>query len=111
MREELAAQEEFRARFRQEVLAARRVGGLWTAPVLDADTEAAVRGSRPGCRGPALQTVVGHDHGALPERSVRILAAGLAHALKDIHAAGLIHRDLKPSNVLVTIDGPRVIDF
>jgi hypothetical protein len=46
-----------------------------------------------------------------PERSVRILAAGLAHALKDIHAAGMIHRDLKPSNVLVTIDGPRVIDF
>ncbi|MFD0069174.1 protein kinase, partial [Streptomyces sp. NPDC127574] len=41
----------------------------------------------------------------------RILAAGLAHALQDIHAAGLIHRDLKPSNVLVTIDGPRVIDF
>ncbi len=40
-----------------------------------------------------------------------ILAAGLAHALQDIHAAGLIHRDLKPSNVLVTIDGPRVIDF
>ncbi|MFC7469152.1 protein kinase [Actinomadura keratinilytica] len=35
----------------------------------------------------------------------------LAHALKDIHAAGLIHRDLKPSNVLLTIDGPRVIDF
>ncbi|MFJ1557448.1 serine/threonine-protein kinase [Streptomyces mirabilis] len=112
VREELAAQEEFRARFRQEVLAARRVGGLWTAPVLDADTEAAVPWVATGyVAGPSLQTVVGHDHGALPERSVRILAAGLAHALKDIHAAGLIHRDLKPSNVLVTIDGPRVIDF
>ncbi|MEU2557158.1 protein kinase, partial [Streptomyces sp. NPDC013313] len=61
--------------------------------------------------GPSLQQVVGHDHGALPERSVRILAAGLAHALQDIHAAGIVHRDLKPSNVLVTIDGPRVIDF
>ncbi|MEU2742412.1 serine/threonine-protein kinase [Streptomyces sp. NPDC007095] len=112
VREELAAQEEFRARFRQEVQAARRVGGLWTAPVLDADTEAAVPWVATGyVAGPSLQTVVGHDHGALPERSVRILAAGLAHALKDIHAAGLIHRDLKPSNVLVTIDGPRVIDF
>ncbi|MFE2313919.1 protein kinase [Streptomyces sp. NPDC059441] len=112
VREELAAQEEFRARFRQEVQAARRVGGHWTAPVLDADTEAAVPWVATGyVAGPSLQTVVGHDHGALPERSVRILAAGLAHALKDIHAAGLIHRDLKPSNVLVTIDGPRVIDF
>ncbi|WP_405880724.1 protein kinase [Streptomyces sp. NBC_01136] len=112
VRKELAAQEEFRARFRQEVQAARRVGGHWTAPVLDADTDAAIPWVATGyVAGPSLQTVVGHDHGALPERSVRILAAGLAHALKDIHAAGLIHRDLKPSNVLVTIDGPRVIDF
>lgn len=112
VREELAAQEEFRARFRQEVRAAHRVGGYWTAPVLDADTGAEIPWVATGyVAGPSLQTVVGHDHGALPERSVRILAAGLAHALKDIHAAGLIHRDLKPSNVLVTIDGPRVIDF
>ncbi|MGW4596958.1 serine/threonine-protein kinase [Streptomyces sp. NPDC004457] len=112
VREDLAAQEEFRARFRQEVHAARRVGGYWTAPVLDADTEAAVPWVATGyVAGPSLQQVVGHDHGALPERSVRILAAGLAHALKDIHAAGIVHRDLKPSNVLVTIDGPRVIDF
>ncbi|MCL6672953.1 MULTISPECIES: serine/threonine-protein kinase [Streptomyces] len=112
VRRELAAQEEFRARFRQEVQAARQVGGYWTAPVLDADTEAAVPWVATGyVAGPSLQQVVGHDHGALPERSVRILAAGLAHALKDIHAAGIVHRDLKPSNVLVTIDGPRVIDF
>ncbi|MFC9128743.1 serine/threonine-protein kinase [Streptomyces sp. NPDC057099] len=112
VREELAAQEEFRERFRQEVGAARRVGGYWTAPVLDADTEAAVPWVATGyVAGPSLQQVVGHDHGALPERTVRILAAGLAHALKDIHAAGIVHRDLKPSNVLVTIDGPRVIDF
>ncbi|MFI2202861.1 serine/threonine-protein kinase [Streptomyces sp. NPDC020192] len=112
VREELAREEEFRARFRQEVQAAQRVGGYWTAPVLDADTEAAVPWVATGyVAGPNLQQVVGRDHGALPERSVRILAAGLAHALKDIHAAGIVHRDLKPSNVLVTIDGPRVIDF
>ncbi|MEU2714520.1 serine/threonine-protein kinase [Streptomyces sp. NPDC007205] len=112
VREELAAQEEFRARFRQEVQAAQRVGGHWTAPVLDADTEAAVPWVATGyVAGPSLQQVVGREHGALPERSVRILAAGLARALKDIHAAGIVHRDLKPSNVLVTIDGPRVIDF
>lgn len=112
VREELAAQEEFRARFRQEVTAARRVGGHWTAPVLDADTEAEVPWVATGyVAGPSLQQVVGRDHGALPERSVRILAAGLAHALQDIHAAGIVHRDLKPSNVLITIDGPRVIDF
>ncbi|MFE1427608.1 protein kinase [Streptomyces fungicidicus] len=112
VREELARRDEFRARFRQEVRAARQVGGDWTAPVLDADTEAPVPWVATGyVAGPSLQQVVGHDHGALPERSVRILGTGLAHALKDIHAAGIVHRDLKPSNVLVTIDGPRVIDF
>ncbi|MDX3802119.1 protein kinase domain-containing protein [Streptomyces sp. AK04-3B] len=112
VRPELAAREEFRARFRQEVRNAQRVGGFWTAPVLDADTEAAVPWVATGyVAGPSLQQVVSHDHGPLPERSVRILAAGLAHALANIHAAGIVHRDLKPSNVMVTIEGPRVIDF
>ncbi|MFK0282480.1 protein kinase [Streptomyces sp. NPDC090499] len=112
VRAELAEHEEFRARFRQEVRNAQRVGGFWTAPVLDADTEAAVPWVATGyVAGPSLQRVVEHDHGPLPERSVRILAAGLAHALGNIHAAGLVHRDLKPSNVMLTIEGPRVIDF
>ncbi|MEU9009517.1 serine/threonine-protein kinase [Streptomyces sp. NPDC048479] len=112
VRQELAVQEEFRSRFRQEVRAALRVGGEWTAPVLDADTEAPVPWVATGyIAGPALHSVVSGDHGPLPERSVRILATGLAHALENIHGAGLIHRDLKPSNILITIDGPRVIDF
>jgi hypothetical protein len=49
--------------------------------------------------------------GALPVPAVRWLAAGCAEALDSIHTAGLVHRDLKPSNVLVSPDGPRVIDF
>ncbi|MBM9508967.1 serine/threonine-protein kinase [Actinacidiphila acididurans] len=111
VRAELAAQEEFRDRFRREVQAARRVGGTWTAPVLDADTEAEIPWVATGyVAGPSLSQVV-REHGPLPERSVRVLATGLARALADIHAAGLIHRDLKPSNVMITIDGPRVIDF
>ncbi|MEV6049371.1 serine/threonine-protein kinase [Streptomyces xanthochromogenes] len=111
VRPDLADQADFRARFRQEVRAARRVGGLWTAPVLDADTDAPVPWIATGyVPGPDLQTVV-EDHGPLPEHSVRVLAQGLALALQDIHTVGLVHRDLKPSNVLVTVDGPRVIDF
>jgi len=112
VRAELAGQEEFRARFRREVRAAQQVGGEWTAPVLDADTEAETPWVATGyIAGPSLQQVVGGSGTPLPERSVRILAAGLARALGAIHEAGIIHRDLKPSNVLLTIDGPRVIDF
>ncbi len=115
---ELAAEEEFRDRFRAEVAAARRVGGHWTAPVLDADTEADVPWVATGyIAGPALSEVVGGSYGRsgtygpLPEYSLRRLAYGLSCALLDIHGVGLVHRDLKPSNVLLTIDGPRVIDF
>ncbi|WP_030372965.1 serine/threonine-protein kinase [Streptomyces rimosus] len=109
---ELSGQDDFRARFRHEVQAARRVGGEWTAPVLDADTEAETPWVATGyIAGPSLRQVITEGRTPLPERSVRILAGGLAGALRSIHAAGIVHRDLKPSNILLTIDGPKVIDF
>ncbi|MEW2136396.1 MFS transporter [Streptomyces sp. NPDC005409] len=109
---EHAQHPEFRRRFAREVAAARQVGGAWTADVLDADTEAAVPWvATQYIPGPDLTTVVAQDFGPLPEPSVRTLANRLALALQAVHGAGLIHRDLKPSNVLITVDGPRVIDF
>ncbi|MDT0345135.1 serine/threonine-protein kinase [Streptomyces litchfieldiae] len=111
VRPELAADPDFRRRFRQEVRAAERVQGLYTAPVIDSDTE----GERPWLAtayvaGPSLYSAV-RDHGPLPVPAAARALAGIAEALQIIHGAGIVHRDLKPSNVLLASDGPRVIDF
>ncbi|MFZ3499481.1 protein kinase domain-containing protein [Streptomyces sp. 5.8] len=105
-----AVDPEFRARFRQEVAAARRVSGAFTAPVVDADPDA----ERPWMAtlfidAPTLSERVRDE--VLEARELARLAAGLAEALRDIHRAGVVHRDLKPSNVLMAPDGVRVIDF
>ncbi|MFI8241549.1 PQQ-binding-like beta-propeller repeat protein [Streptomyces sp. NPDC085866] len=101
----------FRARFRQEIAAVRKVSGAFTAPVVDADPEA----PRPWM---ATQYVPGRSlsadiraDGPLRGAELRRLVLGLVEALRDIHRAGVVHRDLKPANVLMADDGPRVIDF
>ncbi|MEU3709321.1 protein kinase domain-containing protein [Streptomyces catenulae] len=111
VRPDLVQDTGFRGRFRQEVEIARAVSGRYTAPVVDADTDAPLPWLATAfVLGPSLTEVV-EEHGPLPEHSVRALGAGLAAALTEIHAVELVHRDLKPSNVLLAADGPRVIDF
>ena len=111
LRAELAADPEFRTRFGREVAAARRVSGVFTAPVVDADIDGQVAWLATAyVPGPSLAEAVDR-HGPLPEGSVLALAAGLAESLTAIHAAGVMHQDLTPSNVLLAEDGPRVIDF
>ncbi|MEU6332474.1 serine/threonine-protein kinase, partial [Streptomyces sp. NPDC047049] len=108
---QFAADDEFRIRFRQEVAAARQVSGAFTAAVVDAAPEA----EQPWMattyiQGHTLSRRIG-TKGPLSGAELRRLAIGLAEALRDIHRVGVVHRDLKPSNVVLSPEGPRVIDF
>jgi eukaryotic-like serine/threonine-protein kinase len=111
VREELADDPGFRARFAREIDAARKVSGAFTAAVVDADPDA----DRPWLAteylpGPTLQKAI-ETSGPMSPGGVQSLASGLAEALMAIHASGVVHRDLKPSNIVLTDNGPRVIDF
>ncbi|MGI5165038.1 protein kinase domain-containing protein [Spirillospora sp. CA-253888] len=108
---DLAADADYRARFHDEVRHARQVASFCTAAVLD-------HGEADGRPYLVTEYVEGtplsrhiRRHGALPPDTLHGVALGVAAALATIHAAGLVHRDLKPANVILSISGPRVIDF
>ena len=111
MHPQFAGDTSFRERFKREAEVAMRVSGPFTARVLDSGvddrTPWLVTEYIPG---PTLAQLV-TEHGPLPDVSVRALAAGLARALGDIHSRRIVHRDLKPANVILSVTGPRVIDF
>ncbi|MFE1595195.1 serine/threonine-protein kinase [Nocardia sp. NPDC058705] len=107
----LTGSPEFRARFHREVVASQQVTGAYTAGVVDADADAESPWlASEYIAGPSLQEAVTR-YGAFTPGALKLLLTGLAMALLEIHRTGLVHRDLKPSNVLLTNDGPRVIDF
>jgi len=111
IRADLAHNQLIRRRFTHEVSALRKVNPLFTAPIVDADTEA----DEPWLAttfidGPSLDDWV-TEHGPLEPGAVLTLAAGLAEALASVHEAGLVHRDVKPGNVLLDDAGPHIIDF
>jgi serine/threonine protein kinase len=99
------------ARFRREAEVLPRIASFCTAQVLQVGTA----GGLPYIvseyiEGPTLQQAV-RDRGPLRGRELRRVAVGTVTALAAIHRAGVVHRDFKPANVLLSRDGPRVIDF
>ncbi|WP_078532908.1 serine/threonine-protein kinase [Streptomyces hokutonensis] len=99
------------ARVRREFGAASRVGELATARVLDAD----LSGRHPYIISEFVPGPTIHEHvktnGPLSSGRLQSLALAVAHALAQIHRVGVVHRDIKPSNILLSPDGPRIIDF
>ncbi|MFF1409539.1 serine/threonine-protein kinase [Streptomyces sp. NPDC058289] len=111
IRREFAQEQDFRARFEHEVQAARRVQGYHIVPVVDHDTS----GEQPWLASAYVPGLALDDalaaHGPLPMPAVFQLIGCTAQALHSVHAASVIHRDLKPSNILLSSNGPWVIDF
>ncbi|WP_159793830.1 serine/threonine-protein kinase [Puerhibacterium puerhi] len=100
-----------RERLRREVLALQRLRHPAVAQVLDAELdgpEAFVVTDL--YEGPTLEREIDQG-GPLDAVDLYELADQLAGALEAVHLAGVVHRDLKPSNVLITPNGPVLIDF
>ncbi|WP_240496755.1 serine/threonine-protein kinase, partial [Streptomyces torulosus] len=111
IRPELSKVSGYRERFAREIEVARSVRSSYIAQLIDFDPDAEVPWlATELVLGPTLAEVLA-SHGPLPADSVRVLAAGIAEALGAIHVAGIVHRDVKPSNVLLSENGPRLVDF
>ncbi|GAB3702661.1 hypothetical protein GCM10028793_31140 [Nocardiopsis oceani] len=107
----VAADPVYREQFAQEAELLGRV---------DADCAPAILGADPAAEQPWLatsfvpgRTLTAHvrDRGVLDGERLLAFAAGTAEALSAIHAAGITHRDVKPANVILSPEGPRVLDF
>ncbi|MGI5129600.1 protein kinase domain-containing protein [Pseudonocardia sp. CA-107938] len=108
---ELTKDPKFRERFRREIRMASTIPAWFTAPVLAADPDATPPWLATAfVDGPSLQERV-REGGPLPAAQVAALGARLAAGLAIVHATGLVHRDLKPANVILSAQGPRLIDF
>ncbi|MEV0584186.1 protein kinase [Nonomuraea sp. NPDC050310] len=109
---EYANQQGFAARFHAEVENARRVASFCTAEVLDngnADDGRPYMVTEYIAGTPLSEQIA--RFGQLDAGTLHGVALGVAAALAAIHNAGLVHRDLKPANVILSLSGPRVIDF
>ncbi|MFI8400568.1 PQQ-binding-like beta-propeller repeat protein [Streptomyces sp. NPDC085463] len=111
VRRDVAGDPAFRDRFRREIKVASLVDSPYAAAPVGGDADAETPWLATAyVPGPSLSQAVRRG-GALPVAAVRALGAGVARALADLHRAGVLHRDLKPGNVMLSVDGPRLIDF
>ncbi|GAA1446755.1 hypothetical protein [Nocardiopsis tropica] len=111
VREEHVAVPGFRSRFAHHVGLVQRVRSPRVAPLLAADGSA----PRPWFAtayvpGPTVRDMVA-THGPMPGGQVRELAAGIAAALADVHAAGAVYPNLTPAGVVLGPDGPVLTGF
>ena len=116
LREDLARDQTFQARFRREAQSAASLNHPSIVAVYDTGEDHL--GAEPVpyivmeyVDGRTLRDLLRDDRRLLPERALEI-TDGVLRALDYSHRNGIVHRDIKPANVMVTRSGEiKVMDF
>lgn len=102
---------EFRARFFQEA----QLGARLDHPNLVRIVDPGMETGRPYL---AMEYLPGHtleerlsQSGPMPLTDILLITMGVAEAMAYAHAHGVVHRDLKPGNIMLTDQGPKVMDL
>lgn len=112
LHDHLAADEDFRERFRREAISAAKLSHPNIVGLYDTGTDGEqVFLVMEFIDGATLRDVVAL-RGALPIGTAVTIAERVARALDYAHQRGLVHRDVKPANILIGNDGlVKVADF
>ena len=117
LRNDLASDPTFQARFRREAQSAASLNHPAIVAVYDTGDEIGPDGQGVPyivmelVEGQTLREVLRQDRKILPQRSLDI-TADVLNALDYSHRAGIVHRDIKPANVMLTPSGQvKVMDF
>jgi eukaryotic-like serine/threonine-protein kinase len=116
LRDELARDQRFQARFRREAQSAASLNHPSIVAVYDTGEDMVGGTAVPYIvmefvEGPTLRDLLRDDRGLLPKRAAEI-TEGVLTALDYSHRHGIVHRDIKPGNVMLTPSGDvKVTDF
>ncbi|MBO0777100.1 MAG: Stk1 family PASTA domain-containing Ser/Thr kinase, partial [Actinobacteria bacterium] len=116
LREDLARDQTFQARFRREAQSAASLNHPSIVAVYDTGEDASGPSHVPYIvmeyvDGRTLRDLLRDDRRLLPERALEI-TDGVLRALDYSHRHGIVHRDIKPGNVMLTRSGDvKVMDF
>ena len=100
-----------RARLAREVETLQKVKSNFVAEIVGSDVKSKTSWIATNyVDGPSLKVLI-EKEGPLNESDWVSFADGLLSALAAVHSVGVIHRDIKPSNILMSKDGPKLIDF
>ena len=108
---QIAGDPNARKRLQREADAINRVSSSGVAKVFEVNTQ----GQTPYV---AMELIKGvtiaqdvSEHGTWDLPDLIDLAQWLARILRELHSAGVVHRDVKPANIMISKQGPVLIDF